>query len=989
MISLQSNQIWLFSSLLPFSRPHRPSSVSHGTKHSFHSVFSPKASLSFSTTQNPHQRDSLTLPNDAIRVPSLLEEINKLCESGNLIEALNSVQEDSHNAASSSEGRAEAMGVLLQACGRHKDIDTGRKVHEIVSSSTQFSNHFVLNTRLITMYSMCGSPSDSRSVFNGLQRKNLFLWNALVSGYARNELYDEAIDIFIELISSTEFKPDNFTLPCVIKACAGVLDVGLGQVVHGMAMKTELIKDVFVGNALIAMYGKCGHVDTAVQMFDSMPERNLVSWNSMIRGFSENGLSQESYNLLRGILEGEEGFIPDVATIVTLLPVTTGEGDVAMGMVIHGLAVKLGLSEELMVNNALMDMYSKCGYLSDARILFSKNDKKNVVSWNSMIGGFSREGDVFGTFDLLRRMQMEEENVKVNEVTLLNVLPACSEEVELESLKELHGYSMRHGFHYDELVANAFIAAYAKCGSLSYAENVFYGIDIKTVSTWNALIGGFAQNGDPRKALDFYFKMKYAGLDSDSFSIGSLLLACSYLKVLKYGKEIHGFVVRNGLDLDMFIGISLMALYITCSKVLSARLLFDRMEDRSLVCWNTIISGYAQIGLPDEAINLFRKMFSDGVQPSEIAIMSVLGACSQLSALRLGKELHCFALKAYQMEDMFLACSVIDMYAKSGCIEQSRRVFDRLTEKDVASWNAAIGGYGINGRANEALELFENMQRMGLKPDDFTFIGLLMACSHAGLVTEGLKYLTEMQILYGTEPKLEHYACVVDMLGRAGRLEEALKLINEMSQKPDARMWSSLLSSCRSYGDLAIGESIVSKLIELEPDKAENYVLASNLYAGSGKWNDVRKIRQRMKEIGLQKEAGRSWIELKGKVYSFVVGDNSFPEAGEIREMWRRLEEKISNLGYKPNTSCVLHQLKEEEKIEILRGHSEKLAISFGLLKTSKGSTLRICKNLRICADCHTAAKLISKVVDREIILRDNKRFHQFKDGFCSCGDYW
>ncbi|KAH7537533.1 hypothetical protein FEM48_Zijuj03G0103200 [Ziziphus jujuba var. spinosa] len=271
MISLQSNQIWLFSNLLPFSRPHRHSSVSHGTKHSFHSVFSPKASISFSTTQNPHQRDSLTLPNDAIRLPSLLEEINKLCESGNLIEALNSLQEDSHNAASSSEGRAEAMGVLLQACGRHKDIDTGRKVHEIVSSSTQFSNHFVLNTRLITMYSMC-------------------------------------------------------------------------------------------------------------------------------------------------------------------------------------------------------------------------------------------------------------------------------EEVELESLKELHGYSMRHGFHYDELVANAFIAAYAKCGSLSYAENVFYGIDIKTVSTWNALIGGFAQNGDPRKALDFYFKMKYAGLDPDSFSIGSLLLACSYLKVLKYGKEIHGFV---------------------------------------------------------------------------------------------------------------------------------------------------------------------------------------------------------------------------------------------------------------------------------------------------------------------------------------------------------------------------------------------------------------------------------------------------------------
>ena len=284
-----------------------------------------------------------------------------LCESGNLTEALNFLQEDSHNATSSSVQRAEAMGVLLQACGRQKDIDTGRKVHDMVSASTQFSNHFVLNTRLVTMYSMCGYPSDSRSIFDGLQKKNLFLWNALVSGYARNELYDDAIDRFIELISVTEFKPDKFTLPCVMKACAGLLDVELGQAIHGMAVKIRLIADVFVGNALIAMYGKCWFVEKALQMFESMPWRNLVSWNSMKRGFSENGFSQESYNLLRGILEGEEGFVPDVATIVTVLPVTTLEGDVAMGMLIHGLAVKLGLCEELMVNNALMDVYSNVG----------------------------------------------------------------------------------------------------------------------------------------------------------------------------------------------------------------------------------------------------------------------------------------------------------------------------------------------------------------------------------------------------------------------------------------------------------------------------------------------------------------------------------------------------------------------------------------------------------------------------------------------------
>nr|POF12141.1 pentatricopeptide repeat-containing protein [Quercus suber] len=473
------------------------------------------------------------------------------------------------------------MGVLLQACGRQKDIETGRKVHELVSKSTQFSNDFVLNTRLVTMYSMCGSPLDSRLVFDGLQRKNLFLWNALVSGYVRNELYDGAISLFMELISVTEFKPDNFTLPCVIKACAGLLDVG-------------------------------------------------------------------------EILKGEEGLVPDVATIVTILPICAAEGDVVIGMVVHCLAVKLGLNHDLMVNNALIHMYSKCGYLAEAQTLFAKSDNKNVVSWNTVIGGYSGEGNVSRTFDLLREMQIEPWKMKVNEVTILNVLQACLEESEMPCLKELHGHSLRHGLQDDELVANGFVAAYAKCGSLSSAEHVFYGIETKTVNSWNALIGGHAQNGDPRKALDLYIQMTYSGLAPDWYSIGSLILACAHLKCLHYGKEIHGFVLRNGLEMDSFIGISLLSLYIHCSKMLSARALFDRMENKILVSWNAMIAGYSQNALPDESLNLFRQMLSNGIQPYEIAITTIFGACSQLSALRLGKEIHCFTLKANLTEDVFV-----------------------------------------------------------------------------------------------------------------------------------------------------------------------------------------------------------------------------------------------------------------------------------------------------------------------------------------------
>ncbi|GMN73442.1 hypothetical protein TIFTF001_053028, partial [Ficus carica] len=291
----------------------------HTAKRSLHTIPTPKASLSYSTTTTQTTQRPTSLR------PPLLQQINTLCAAGDITGALSLLQNYSPNYVVSASERKDAIGVLLQACGQHKDIETGRKVHDMVLGSTQFGNDFVLNTRLITMYSMCGSPSDSRSVFDGLKRNNLFMWNALVSAYARNELFDEAVRAFVGLISETEFRPDSFTFPCVIKACSGLFDVGLGRVVHGMAVKMGLVSDVFVGNALVGMYGKCRSLEDAVHMFEKMTERNLVSWNSVIRGFSDNGLSEECYGLLREILV--EGFLPDDATIVTLLPVCAAVGD--------------------------------------------------------------------------------------------------------------------------------------------------------------------------------------------------------------------------------------------------------------------------------------------------------------------------------------------------------------------------------------------------------------------------------------------------------------------------------------------------------------------------------------------------------------------------------------------------------------------------------------------------------------------------------------
>ncbi|XAR51256.1 hypothetical protein NMG60_11005827 [Bertholletia excelsa] len=778
-----------------------------------------QASLHPST--QTRQTNSLTLTSTSTYPPSLIEETSKFCHSGNLNEALTLLQRGLGDVSFDSAERAEAVGMLLQTCAHLKDVEIGRKIHQTVQASNEFRDDCILNTRIITMYSICGCPSDARYVFDQLPRKNLYQWNAMVSGYTRNELWFDSVSLFCELMMMTEHLLDNFTLPSVIKACAGLLDVALGSAVHGIAIKMGLVSDVYVGNSLIAMYGKCGSVADAAKVFEYMPERNL-----------------ESFNLFREMLEDRKGIVPDVAT----------ERDIEMGMM------------EVIMKNSLIDMYSKCGFLSEAQNIFGKIYDKNIVSWNSMIGGYSRGGDVRKTFELLRHMQMDSVKLKPNEITLLNVF-----------LKELHGYSIRNGFQYNELVANAFIAAYAKCGALSLAENVFYAMQTKTVSSWNALIGGYAQNEDPSRALDLYHQMTLSGLSPDHFSISSLILAFSRLKSLQHGKATHGFVLRNGLETDSFI----------CGKPHSARALFTRVEDKNLN------------GLPDEALKLFLQMVSSGMQPDEMTI----------TTLQLGKEAH---------------------YIFSGMIELSRRIFDQIKEKDVSSWSAIIAGYGVHGCGREAIELFEKMQILGFKPDGFTFIGILMACGHAGLVEEGLKYFDQMQSCHQMEPKLEHYACIVDMLGRAGQFEDALKLLDEMPMEPDVGMWNSL--------------RLAEKLLELGPDRAENYVLASNLFAGFGHWDKVRKVRERMRELGLKKDVGRSWIEIGRRIYDFASGD-----------------------------------LEKREKGDLM--YSEKVAISFDLLKTVTEVGVRVYKNLQIRGVCHDAIKLVLKVGDSAINVGDDQQF--------------
>lgn len=424
-----------------------------------------------------------------------------------------------------------------------------------------------------------------------------------------------------------------------------------------------------------------------------------------------------------------------------------------------------------------------------------------------------------------------------------------------------------------------------------------------------------------------------------------------------------------------------------------ARKLFDEMPQRNVISWSCMINGYVSCGEYKAALSLFRDLqMLEGhrLQPNEFTISAVLQACGRLGALEQGKWLHAYIDKYRMKVDVVLGTSLIDMYAKCGNIERAKYVFDILgPEKDVMAWSAMISALAMHGRAEECLELFARMINNGVSPNAVTFVGVLCACVHGGLVSEGIEYFKRMTIEYGIIPLIQHYGCLVDLYSRAGRIEDARCAVKSMPMEPDVLIWGALLSGARMHGDIETCEISLRKLLELEPSNSGAHVLLSNVYAKQGRWGEARHLRNLMEVKGIKKVPGCSLVEIDGVLHEFFAGDDSHPDTHYIHMMLDEIIQRLKRHGYTGNTNEVLLDLDEEGKESALYFHSEKLAIAYCFLKTSPGTTIRIVKNLRICGDCHIAIKMISREFNREIIVRDCNRFHHFKSGLCSCKDYW
>ena len=667
---------------------------------------------------------------DESMINSLFTSLKDFASQGHLSKAFNTFSLIQLHASSSSSSSYDLIlhpiSFLLLSCTNLKSFPQGQQLHaQIISLGLE--QHPILVPKLVTFYSSFDLLAEARTITANSSILHPLPWNLLISAYVRNGIFGGALSAYKEMVDKG-IRPDNFTYPSVLKACGEKLDLGFGREVHNSINASSAGWNLFVHNALVSMYGRFGEIDVARSLFDKMPEKDAVSWNTIISAYASRGMWGEAFQLFESM-----------------------------------------------------------------RIT---NNEVNIITWNTIAGGCLRTGNFKGALDLLSQMRTS--------------------------------------------------------GVL---------------------------------------------LDSVAMLIG--LGACSHIGAIKLGKEIHGSAIRSCCDEFDTVKNALITMYSRCKDLRHAYILFQLVENKSIITWNSMLSGYSHMDQSEEASFLFREMLLSGIEPSYVTIVSILPLCARVANLQHGKEFHCYITKREEFKDYLLLWNaLVDMYARSGKVLEAKRVFDSLSKRDEVTYTSLIAGYGIQGEGEAALKVFEEMERFQIKPDHITMVAVLSACSHSGLVIQGQRLFEKMPSVYGLSPQLEHYACMVDLFGRAGLLHKAKEIIKTMPYRPTPAMWATLIGACRIYGNTELGEWAAEKLLEMRPENSGYYVLIANMYAADGRWNRLAEVRTSMRDLGVRKAPGCAWIDVGLGFLPFLVGDTSNPHAEEIYTLLDGLNELMKDVGY-------------------------------------------------------------------------------------------
>ncbi|PKU67170.1 pentatricopeptide repeat-containing protein At2g39620 isoform X1 [Dendrobium catenatum] len=847
---------------------------------------------------------------------------------------------------------------LIHSC---KKIESFLQIHaQLFTRGIESNDSF--RTLLVNSYSFFSRPDFSLSIFNSTPNPSIVLWNSMIRAYTKSGEHKEAIRLY-HIMLQRGIEPDKYTFTFVLKACSGSLDSRTGILIHEEIARRKLQGDAYIGTTLLDMYGRLGMVGAASQVFDSMPDCDVVSLNAMISGFNQNKQSHQALALFRKMLStsitpnkitilnlfpavcelsnallcrslhgfiARRLFLPAVAnglidayskcglveaarrifngmsesrddvtwgtmisgffyndfftdaldlfdelrrenmklnqvSVLSALSAAAETGNLEKGIEIHMHAVDKGMDFDISVNTVLVTMYAKCGEVEKAKQLFFDGmPEKDIIAWSAMISAFAQSGQPKEAVSIFKKMNLE--GITPTSITIVSILPACADMLDLNAGKSIHCISLKSGINFDGSVGTAFVAMYAQCGSFISSLKLFDRLQNKDIVTWNALINGYAQIGDARNAVKLFHELHLSGLQPDRATLVGLLSVFTFLDKFHEGTSVHGLTIKRGLGSDLHVKNATMDMYAKCGDLKAAETVF--LETKShvdVIAWNTMIAGYAHNGFANEAISVFYQMRSDNIRPNLVTLVSIIPTAGYLSSLRDGLALHSISIQTGFESHVVVGNSLIDMYSKCGRLDVARDLFDQMEYRDIVSWNVMLGGYAMHGIGESVINLFSQMKGSSVRPDSVSLVSVLSACRHVGLVDVGRKIFKSMRSELDLEPNKKHYACMVDLLGRAGQFDEAWELLKAMGEETDSSIWGALLGAAKMHCHVKMGELAVEHLLKLEPQNPSHYVILANIYADSGRWADAERIRAAMRNMGVSTSPGCSWLQISEK----------------------------------------------------------------------------------------------------------------------------
>lgn len=702
---------------------------------------------------------------------------------------------------------------------------------------------------------------------------------------------------------------DPSVFPPILKACSAI-SFDYGKSIHASLLKQGLDSFTSLGNSIIDFYVKSGTLGCANDVFDCMRSRDSVSWNIIIHGHLDQCAFENGLDLF--FQAKITGFKPNISTLVLVICACRERQLFDDGQILHGYIIRSGFWAISSVQNSLLCMYADIR-MEFARKLFNEMHHRDVISWSVIIGWHVQNSEARVALELFQQM-VSEFHIEVDGHITVTILRACTNLRNIEMGNLVHGLAISRGLKCDLFVGNSLVDFYSKCDDVESAFKAFSEMSQKNVVSWNSLLSGYVQSEKHSEALLLFDSMRRAGVEADEVTLVNLLQVCKYLMLPYQCKLIHSKVLRQGYESNELVKNSLIDTYAKCNCISLAWKQFSQMKHRDAVTWSTMIAAFTYWDMPCEAIAVFQEMKLTEENLNTVTMLNLIEACSLFADLNISKSAHGIAIRHGLAFEVTVGTALLDMYSKCGAIEASRKAFEYMPQKNIVSWSAMIAAYGMNGLPHAALALHAKMESQGLKPNLVTSLSLLSACSHGGLVDEGLSVFENSIQEYGVEIGVEHYSCLVDLLARSGKLDSAMDFINKIpcAVKPSASAWSAILSGCRNSGNREFGAGALAHILELEPSSSAGYLLASNMYASGGLWSDAANMRLLGKKSGAKVLAGYSLVHVNNRAYRFVAGDKHDPLSDELFIFIEQLHSwmKIENTDH----DNILGMEKEEIK---------------------------------------------------------------------------